>query len=235
MQPHKTVFRKRVIEWLKRGVAEIRQECSARLRRRFGIILGTKSCINNSTIDTVEAKYFMNESVLVHDNYQVKVISAKTVDYIEYLSKKGTDTKTSSSGNYIEVELNISKLIDSNEKDHLLDINDFKLRNHSGVYIPLNTIMSFFDIDAVDVHIDTDENGFVKSSADFDNKNAIKDYTWVDSVIKNGENKNITLYFYLPEGYKVEESLMLLEVDLYWGKGGIKKGEDIVLLNCKRE
>lgn len=94
--------------------------------------------------------------------------------------------------------------------------------------------MSLFDIDAIDVHIDTDENGFVISTANFDNKNAVKDYIWIDTELKNGETKNLTLYFYLSEGYKVEKDLMLLEVDLYTGKTGIKKGEDIVLLNCKK-
>lgn len=112
-----------------------------------------------------------------------------------------------------------------------LDTNDFKLRNHSGVYLPLNDIMSLFDIDAVDVHIDTDENGFVMSDAEFSNKKAVKDFSWVGIVLTNGETVNITMFFEMKEGYQVEKALMLLEVDLY----ATKKGEDIVLLNCTRK
>lgn len=39
----------------------------------------------------------------------------------------------------------------------------------------------------------------------------------------------------MKEGYQVEKDLMLLEVDFYTGKLGIKKGEDIVLLNCTKK
>ena len=84
-------------------------------------------------------------------------------------------------------------------------------------------------------YIDTDENGFVKSSADFDNKNAVKDFSWVGTVLTNGATINITIFFEMEEGYQVEKDLMLLEVDFYIGKSGIKKGEDIVLLNCTKK
>ena len=199
-----------------------------------GVIFGVRSCKSNNSIETVEAKYFMNEVVEVHDNFDIKVYYAKTVDSISYQKEKDSIEKTTLSGNYIEVNLDITKKIDSNEKDHKLDTNDFKLRNHNGVYLPLNDIMSLFDINAVDVHIDTDENGFVKSSADFDNKNAVKDFSWVGTVLANGETTNITIFFEMKEGYQVEKDLMLLEVDFYTGKLGIKKGEDIVLLNCTK-
>ena len=85
-----------------------------------------------------------------------------------------------------------------------------------------------------DVHFITDENGSIISEADFDNKNAIKDYTWVGKELTNGETINLTLFFEMKEGYKVEEDLMLLEVDFYYGIGN-KKGEDIVLANYKTD
>ena len=47
-----------------------------------GVLTGTKSCKSNDTIETVEAKYFMNELVLVHNNFYVKVNYAKTVESI---------------------------------------------------------------------------------------------------------------------------------------------------------
>lgn len=198
----------------------------------IGVLFGVKSCKQRDTIETVEAKYFMGDTVVVHQNYEIKVNYAKTVYSVSYFKKKGDSEKTILQGEYIEVNLDVTKSLDSELKNHKLDANDFKLRNHSGVYLPLNTIMAFFDIDMVDVHIDTDENGFVMSTADFSNKNAIKDYSWVGTELKNGETINITLFFNMKEGYKVEEDLMLLEVDFYTGRSGIKKGEDIVLLYC---
>ena len=200
----------------------------------LGVIFGFKSCKSNATIETVEAKYFMNETVKVHDNYEIKIYYAKTVDSISYQKEKNSTEKITLTGNYIEVNLDITKNIDSTEKDHKLDVNDFKLRDHSGVYLPLNDIMSLFDINALDVHLDTDENGFVISEADFDNKNAIKDFSWVGTLLLNGETRNLTIFFEMKEGYQVEKDLMLLEIDFYTGKSGIKKGEDIVLLNCKK-
>lgn len=199
-----------------------------------GIFFGVKSCKSTDTIETVEAKYFMNETVVVHDNYDVIVYYAKSVETIEYLKNKNDEEKTVLQGNYIEVNLDISQKVDSTLKSHKLDANDFKLRDHSGVYLPLNDIMSLFDINAVDVHIDTDEKGFVRSTAKFNNKNAVKDYTWVGTELTSGETINVTLFFKMSEKYKVEKDLMLLEVDLYTGWAGNKKGEDIVLLNCKR-
>lgn len=55
------------------------------------------------------------------------------------------------------------------------------------------------------------------------------------TVLTNGETINITIFFEMKEGYQVEKDLMLLEVDFYIGKSGIKKGEDIVLLNCTKK
>ena len=201
----------------------------------IGVLFGVRSCHQRDTIETVEAKYFMGDTVVVHQNYEIKVNYAKTVNFVSYLKKKGDSEKTILQGEYIEVNLDVTKSLESELKNHKLDANDFKLRNHSGVYLPLNTIMAFFDIDMVDVHIDTDENGFVMSTADFSNKNAIKDYSWVGTELKNGETINVTLFFNMKEGYKVEEDLMLLEVDFYTGYSGIKKGEDIVLLYCDRQ
>ncbi len=200
----------------------------------IGLIFGVKSCKSSDTLETVEAKYFMGETVVVHKNFDIKVHYAKTVESISYVRRKGEIELTTLQGNFIEVNLDVTKQDESTAKNHKLDVNDFKLRDHSGVYLPLNDIMSLFDINAVDVHIDTDENGFVRSSADFSNKNALKDYSWVGIELKNGETINITLFFEMKEGYKVEKDLMLLEVDFYTGYVGNKKGEDVVLLNCKR-
>ena len=46
---------------------------------------------------------------------------------------------------------------------------------------------------------------------------------------------NFVIYFEMSENYKVEENVMVLEVDFYVGKSGTKKGEDIVLVKCVKE
>lgn len=195
------------------------------------VILGLKSCSKN---DIIEAKNFMSDNVIVHDNFEVKIISAKSVNEIEVYKNQDDIEKTKLTGNYISIDLQLMKIEGSEERDHKLDIDDFKLKDHTGLYIPLNTIMAFFNIDALDMHIDTDENGFILSDADFLTRKAVKDYSWVGKYVTE-EISDFTIYFQMKEGYKVEEDVMILEVDFYGGKSGIKKGEDIVLVECVRQ
>ena len=91
---------------------------AATISSTIGIIFGVKSCKFNDTIETVEAKYFMNETVKVHNNFDVKVYYAKTVKSISYQKEKNSTEKTTLVGNYIKVNLDITKNIDSGEKDH---------------------------------------------------------------------------------------------------------------------
>jgi len=67
---------------------------------------------------TNSVKYFMNETVKVHNNFDVKVYYAKTVKSISYQKEKNSTEKTTLVGNYIKVNLDITKNIDSGEKDH---------------------------------------------------------------------------------------------------------------------
>lgn len=194
------------------------------------VIFGLRSC---SAPEVTEAKYFISDSVEVHQNFNIKVLSTRTVNTISILKKENDISKTTVEGNYIAVEIEIFKKATS-EKEHKLDSNDFKLKDHTGLYIPLNTIMSFFNINAVDMHIDTDENGFIRSDVDFSTRNAVKDFTWINKQI-TVEVMNFVIYFEMNENYKVEENVMVLEIDFYVGKSGIKKGEDVVLVNCVKE
>ena len=66
------------------------------------------------------------------------------------------------------------------------------------------------------------------------NEKAIKDYTWLNKQITE-DVMNFVIYFEMSENYKVEENVMVLEVDFYVGKSGAKKGEDIVLVKCVKE
>lgn len=65
-------------------------------------------------------------------------------------------------------------------------------------------------------------------------RNAIKDYTWLNKQVTE-EVMDFVIYFEMNENYKVEENVMVLEIDFYVGKSGIKKGEDVVLVNCVKE
>lgn len=196
----------------------------------IGVIFGLRSC---SAPEVTEAKYFISDNVVVHESFNIKVLSARTVSTISILKNEDESSKTMQEGNYIALEVEVCKKAGS-QKDHKLDVNDFKLKDHTGLYIPLNNIMSFFNIDAVDMHIDTDENGFIRSDVDFSTRNAIKDYTWLNKQITE-EVMNFVIYFEMSENYKVEENVMVLEVDFYVGKSGTKKGEDIVLVKCVKE
>ena len=196
----------------------------------IGVIFGLRSC---SAPEVTEAKYFISDNVVVHESFNIKVLSGRTVSTISILKNEDESSKTMQEGNYIALEVEVFKNAKS-EKEHKLDANDFKLKDHTGLYIPLNTIMSFFNIDAVDMHIDTDENGFIRSDVDFSTRNAIKDYTWLNKQITE-DVMNFVIYFEMSENYKVEENVMVLEVDFYVGKSGAKKGEDIVLVKCVKE
>ena len=198
----------------------------------IGVVLGLKSCSKRD--DIIEAKNFISDNVIVHDNFKIKIISAKSVNEIEIYKNRDDIEKTKLTGNYISISLQLNKLETSREKDHKLDIDDFKLKDHTGLYIPLNTIMTFFNIDALDMHVDTDENGFILSNADFPTKKSVKDYSWVGQYVTE-EIKEFTIYFQMKDGYKVEEDVMILEVDFYTGQSGIKRGEDIVLVECIRQ
>lgn len=195
----------------------------------IGVIFGFKSCSNP---EVIEAKHFMTNNVEIHENFNIKVLSARTVSTISILKKENDTSKNIKNGNFIAIEVEISKNAGST-KEHKLDINDFKLKDHTGVYLPLNDIMSFFNIDAVDLYVYTDENGFIISDVDFSTKKAIKDFTWVNKSVEE-EALSFTIYFEMKENYKVEEEIMVLEVDFYDGKYGIKKGEDIILVQCEQ-
>ena len=74
---------KRLIQWGIYIVIAI-----ASVSTLVGVIFGVRSCKSNNTIETVEAKYFMNEVVEVHGNIDINVYYAKTVDAISYHKEK---------------------------------------------------------------------------------------------------------------------------------------------------
>lgn len=189
-----------------------------------GLILGTKSC---SKDEKIEAKYFISDIVDLHDEFNLEVKSARTVNSIDILKNKDAAEKTTIEGNFIAVEIELAQKTSSSKKSHVLDANDFKLKDHTGLYLPLNTLMGLVNIDAMDMYVQTDEEGFVKSDISFSTRKAVSDYTWIGKSVTT-QAMNIYIYFEMAEGYTVENEIMLMEADFYVG-GGKNKGEDIVL------
>ena len=196
----------------------------------IGLIFGTTKIHKDN--DVVETNYFLNENVMIHDdNFCVKVTTAYTSNQIE-ITTKDNEIKVKT-GNFICVELFILQTDNSEVEPHTLDANDFKLKDHTGVYVPLNDIMSILDLNAIDVHFDSKDGGHVMSSAEFSTKSAIKDYNYIDKIIEKGNSYNFLIYFDLGNKLKVEEELMVLEIDFFIGSNDYKKGSDIILLPRK--
>lgn len=192
----------------------------------IGCIFGIKSC-------SKEISYlnnFMNDEVKIHDdNYNVKILSAKTVDEIEVKNNKNENLCIS--GNFIKVDIELTQNESSLLKPHKLDCNDFKLKDHNGVHLPLNDIMGLVDINAIDMQIIFNSDGAINSDVKFSTRNAVQDFNWYNKEISIENPLNFTIYFKMDEGYKVEENIMILEIDFYGNifSNKLKNGTDIVL------
>src|SRR5690554_2595883 len=133
----------------------------------IGSILGLTKCKKENKV--VETNYFINEPIELHDNnFEVIIKSAFTSDEVIIKDKKGKDKNLF--GNFININISIRQKEHSILKPHLLKNSNFKLKNHTGVYVLLNAILGAIGWDAIDVHIDNQENGHVMSSAKFSTK-----------------------------------------------------------------
>ena len=133
-------------------------------------------------------------------------------------------------GFFICLEVALTQSEGSNLKKHLLDTNDFKLKNHTGVYVPLNEIMGALEWDAIDVHIDEDGGGHVMSSLDFSTRNCLKDFNFINQYIEPGKELKFIITFEMDFEVMVDNNITVLEVDFYYGRNGYRKATDIVLL-----
>lgn len=195
----------------------------------IGLPFGITKCHYDNEL--VYSNTFLNEQIYLHgSNYVVTANDTKTVDSINILNKKGKDEVKE--GHFIQVILSIFQEEDSNLKKHKFDVNDFKIKSHTGVYFPLNDIGSLIGWDMIDYHWDQAKNGFLISSAEFDTTNAVKDYSLIRNSISCGESKELTVFFPMDKRYNVEDQIMVLEID--FRPGGlldpVKRGEDIILL-----
>ncbi len=195
------------------------------------VFLGVASFVKGKIFpseEIVSENYFIGDFIPLHDgNYNLIVNYAKTTNEVVVLDKKGENKVVS--GHFIIVNLTVIKTIQSELKTHKIDTNDFKLKDHTGVYIPLNSIIGALGWDAIDVHIDDNKGGHIMSSTKFSTKNSFKDYNYYNQPILDVET-TFDVIFKMDNGINVEDELMVLEVDLYWGNGKYKKGFDVILL-----
>ena len=100
--------------------------------------------------------HFIGDYISLHeDNYNLKVISAENKEEVEII--KSDYSNEILKGNFISVKLSIVQNEESILHEHIIDKNDFKLKDHTGVYLPLNDIMGAIGFDFVDVRIDNTE------------------------------------------------------------------------------
>lgn len=188
------------------------------------IPLIVKNCNKKPDYNAADA-YFINENVELHDGeYLLKVISTETVNNISVYddNKKAYIEKD---GRYLAVTLTIDKIKETESKR--FDVNDFKLKDHTGVYLPAQEIAMLIDVSAPQTYYQC-SGDIIQSDVKFTTRSAIKDY-WVGKLIEDFDEERITIYFKAPEGYKTDDIIMILEVDFYVGSGEKQTGADIIL------
>lgn len=189
----------------------------------IGIPFGLTRC--SKLDDTPDTNNFLYENISIHDdNYSVIVNNTYSANTITILDSNNQNIEME--GFFICVDITISQKENSTKKKHVIDSNDFKLKNHTGVYIPLNSIMGALGWDAIDIHFDEKDGGHVMSSTDFDTLNSVKDYNYIDKEMVAGASFDFIVYFKMLTDIKVEENLTVLEIDFF----RTNRGTDVVLL-----
>lgn len=194
----------------------------------IGLAFGTTKIAKKN--DVVAANYFLNETVQIHDsNYILIVNEVKNYNTLTIKDKKGNEKLVE--GYFICVNISISQNENSLLKSHKIDKNDFKIKDHTGVYVPLNDIMGVVGWSAIDVHFDDSDGGHVMSSTNFKTTTLYEDYNYIDFYLIPGIEGTFNLYFKTSKFIDVSKELIVLEVDFYNLSNDYKKGTDIILLN----
>ena len=195
----------------------------------IGLPLGITKCHYYNEV--TYSNTFLNEELGLHNNcYIVIVNNAFSTDHITYINKNKQSTLKE--GHFIGVSLSIVQLSKDTKDNHVIDNDDFKLKDHTGIHVPANQIAGLVGWDMIDYHWDQKKNGFVVSSADFKTEKAINDYSYIGLETDPEFQLDITVFFQISKNYYVENELMVIEVDFY--RGGLlstkRMGEDIILL-----
>jgi hypothetical protein len=162
---------------------------------------------------------FIGDEMNLHQDYLIKVVSVDESDTAEILANLDDVEKISISHpdkHYIVVEVSIKRQNTINSKrDHELDINDFKLKDHTGVQIK-------------NIYIQSIKDGTVLSNINFETRNALLDFTWVGKSLNPGEELSIYIYFEVDKNLSVFSDMMILESDFFVGRGD-NLGVDVLL------
>lgn len=162
---------------------------------------------------------FIGEAANLHNEYVITVKNVEEKDEISILLNK-EDIEThqlyTTDTHFIAVTILIKRANTNNpNENHTFDINDFKLKDHTGVKLK-------------NIYFGSVKDGHALSQSPFDTITAIEDYHYINQSVLPGEEKEFVIYFEISDEISVFNSIMILETDLFTG-GGDKKGTDIVL------
>ncbi len=189
------------------------------------VVVGAVKCSDTDQVH--KSNHFLNEATLVHGMYNVTAKSVFNTEQVELLD----DSKQTNVINSLFIGINLEiNCLESCNKDHKLDCNDFKIKNHTGVYVPMSDIMSCLGWDGIDVHLTKEGEESVMSSCDFDTEKCEKDYSFYDTELIKNETYNFTIYFKMDRYIDVKTNITVLEIDFFSGKRKYREGSDIVLL-----
>lgn len=190
------------------------------------LCFGITTCKAREPIDT---NVYYNDDINFHnDNYNIKIHDVVFSYSLVILNKDNVEE--TKEGNFIKLSLSIKENKNSELPNHKLDCNDFKLKDHTGVIVPINDVLGMVGWDGIDIHYDSEQNNYVISSLNFSTRNSIKDYSWFNFELENGKELSFDIYFSFNEVINVSKTLMVLEVDFFYGKVSYKQGKDIILL-----
>ena len=163
---------------------------------------------------------FLNEKANLHNEYYITVTDFSDRNTISILKNANDLEETELIGtdkHYISVTVLIEHINVANSKElHDLDIDDFKLKDHTGVQLKN---INFF----------SKENGLALENKNFSTIKSQTDYKWVNTQIMPGEQKSITLYFEASKNISTNDTTIVLETDFFSGRSNGKSGTDIVL------
>lgn len=163
---------------------------------------------------------FLNEKANLHEEYYVTVLDFEDCEKISILKNQDDLEETELIGtdkHFISITVLIEHINVANEKEaHILDVDDFKLKDHTGVQLK-------------NLYLFSKENGLALENKNFSTINSQKDYKWVNTSIDAGTQRTITLYFEVPEEISTLDTTIVLEVDFFIGRSNGKAGTDLVL------
>ena len=163
---------------------------------------------------------FLSEKANLHNEYYITVTNFSDESKISVIKNKDDLEETELIGtdmHYISVTILIEHINVANSKElHELDIDDFKLKDHTGVQLK-------------NVNLFSKEKGLALENKNFSTKKSETDYKWVNTQIMPGEKKTITLYFEMPKNISTNDTIIVLETDFFNGRSNGKAATDIVL------